>query len=195
MKKAGKILSIIGAIMAILMLVAFVGDTLFLALLLLPASFVASIITGAFAFIQFSDTGGIQFTYQGIINGTSAEYIMLGIILFVVFLVLLGFVVAQIVGEIMVLVLIILTFKGQSDKSKKGTCIAAIVFDVLYLILGGSGVFIMFITSNILYSVITLCMFYLSFILILVGQILTLIAKKKEEKQLAAYSDKVVSVQ
>ena len=126
---------------------------------------------------------------------TTTEYLMIGVILFVVFLVFLGFIVAQIVGEIIVLVLIILTFKGQSDKSKKGACIAAIVFDVLYLILGGSGMFILFTTSNILYSIAMLCMFYISFILILVGQILTLIAKMKEEKQLAAYSDKVVSVQ
>ena len=194
MKKAGKILSIIGAIMTILMLVAFVGDTLFLALLL-PVSFIGSLVVSAFSFIQYSDSGAMQFTFQGIIDGTTTEYLMIGVILFVVFLVFLGFIVAQIVGEIIVLVLIILTFKGQSDKSKKGACIAAIVFDVLYLILGGSGMFILFTTSNILYSIAMLCMFYISFILILVGQILTLIAKMKEEKQLAAYSDKVVSVQ
>lgn len=184
MRKASKILSIIGGIFVLLSLLYMLG-TIALMFLGSGALGIFGVVNLFMAFIQTSDTGGFAFTFDNIVNDPSIlvptfVFLFIAILLFI-------FAIIAVVEAVICLVNSILSFKGSGKKAKKGTHIAGIVFDVLYLFFFSS----MFMGVGIVGAIFAFLGILVDFLLVLLGHIFGLIALKKEKQQ----EEKVVSIQ
>ena len=183
MRKASKILSIIGGIFVLLSLFYMLG-TIALMFLGSGAMGILGIVELFMAFVQTGDSG-VVFTFENILNDPSV--LVPTIVFFVIAFLLLVFAVIAIVEAVICLVNAILALKGSGKKAKKGTHIAGIVFDVLYLFFFGS----MFMGVGIVGAIFAFLGILVDFLLVLLGHIFGLIALKKEKQQ----EDKIVSIQ
>ncbi len=183
MRRASKILSIIGGIFVLLSLLYILG-TIGLMFLGSGTLGILGVVNLAMAFIQTGDSG-IVFTFQNITNDPSI--LVPTVVFFVIAFLLFVFAIVAVAEAIICLVNGILVLKGSGKKAKKSSHIAGIVFDVLYLLFFGS----MFAGVGIIGAIVGFLGILIDFLLVLLGHIFGLIALKKEKQQ----EEKVVSIQ
>ena len=175
MRKASKILSIIGGIFVILTLLYVVG-TIVLMLLASVGLGIAGTVFLGLSFVGLSEEGAMVFSFQYILEDPTV--LLPSLIFYIAAIVVLIVTVITIVEAVICLVNAILALKGSGKKAKKGTHIAGIVFDVLYLMFFGS----MFAGVGIIGAIVGFLGILIDFLLVLLGHIFGLIALKKEQQ-------------
>ena len=175
MRKASKILSIIGGVFVLLSLI-YVASMIVLTFIGSGVLGILGLVNLGRSFVIVTDSG-IAYTFEKI--NSDPSILIPTVVFFAIAILIIVIALIMVVEGVMCLVNGVLSLVGSGKKAKKGIHIAGIVFDVLYLMLFST----MFMGVGIIGAIVAFLGILIDFVLVLLGHIFGLIALKKEKQQ------------